>query len=129
MNDESKSKTNGASMPVFDFSRLGWKDAKASLALVMRLKFVGIQLDEKMSQMDSAEFERVMAEYNALMLDMQQHTAQVVVKVPRDWLVTDAPATLDWGDPASYDYLQQGKWNELQRLIREKLQPEEVSGN
>ena len=60
-----------------------------------------------------ATFDRVIEERDKLI-------AQVLVDVPRSWLVSDAPGNLDWSDPESLDWLVLDRYNEVVQAINNR---------
>ena len=44
--------------------------------------------------------------------------AQVLVDVPREWLIKDAPEELDWCKVESYDYIQEPRYGEILGLLQ-----------
>jgi hypothetical protein len=57
---------------------------------------------------------------NALMDRRNELAAMVLVDVPREWLVTDAPDAIDWSDPENLlDYVKDKHFNHLLKGISE----------
>ena len=51
--------------------------------------------------------------------DMQAKlVAQVLVDVPREWLIAGCPDDIDWSDFNSLDYVQEPRYADLLDLIR-----------
>jgi hypothetical protein len=99
----------------FDLSRLSWKDSKALSVQQMKLA--------------RAQDERDVAGVEAGFNGLETFLAKVVVDVPRDWLVADAPEVIDWSDPASFDWLRGGRMKDLMKAVADAQSPGEASGN
>lgn len=99
----------GNEQPVFDFSRISWKQAKDA-ARAQALMQRGTR---------DADVETLEQGYETL----QSYLARAVVSVPRTWLVDDAPGNLDWGDPASFDWVRSSMMGELIRQMGEAQAP------
>lgn len=59
-----------------------------------------------------ATLDRIMEERDKLI-------AQVLVDVPRGWLVDDAPDDLDWSDPENLDWLRQDRYADVLKAVNE----------
>lgn len=101
--------------PTFDLSNLSWKDSKA-------LSLQQIKVARAQSDRDAAGLEAGYA-------GIESFLAKVVVSVPRDWLVADAPEEIDWSDPASFDWLRGSHMKKLMLAVAEAQTPAEASGN
>jgi hypothetical protein len=95
---------------------MSWGDSKKLTVLQTRLR--ALRDDDTTAEEMMAVFD----ELNGLM-------ARFVTFVPQSWLVDGAPEGLDWGDPASFDWMRSDKVGELQRAMVEARTPEAVSGN
>ena len=95
--------------PLFDFSRRSWKDAKDVTLREMRRRDAALKNDV-------ALMEQVFDEQQAAL-------AKVLVSVPRDWLVPDAPEKLDWRDPASLDWVQEMRMDDIYTAMNEARDP------
>lgn len=89
--------------PIFSFERFSWGMARKNQAALEALE------------------ERIQAnDVTALLelFDVQQRTlAKTVISIPREWLAADAPKAIDWGNPASFDYLQAPRFKQLQEAF------------
>mgnify|MGYP000851861100 FL=1 len=66
------------------------------------------------------------AEFLAVWEKIQTVLAEVIVSVPRSWLMDDAPASLNFADPSAFDYLTREAMVELISLVsggEEKKEP------
>lgn len=102
--------------PEFRFPVMSWGESKRLSILQTRLRKLR---DENTT---AEEMEAVFGELNALL-------ARFVSFVPYDWLVEGAPENLDWGDPASFDWMRSDRVGELQVAMVEARTPESVTGN
>lgn len=118
--------------PVFDFSRVGkkWQDEfQASAETATRAGFT-IQRPirtRKADETDEAYSDYVQAFYDAKdaavgQVSTMQRTqtklmAQVLVSVPREWLLPDAPEDLSWSDETALEYVQADYYEELLAMI------------
>jgi hypothetical protein len=114
--------------PRFDYSNYSRKEQKAIQMLQMRLQRLGAKLDDAAS-LDDATFDALMAQFDAMVYDIERRALAQVVYVPRDWLVGDAPEGLTCQDDHWWDWLRADKLEELKEAAAEARQPESVSGN
>lgn len=103
------------SEPTFDLSNLSWKDSKSLSTLQIRMSNATAARDEG----------ALMACFDS----MQTYLTRVVRDVPKGWLVNDAPAGLDWGDPVSYDWLRSDKMTALMKALGDAQSPEGAAKN
>lgn len=101
--------------PEFDLSNLSWKDAKSLSTQQMRLA--------------QAQEARDIGGIETGYASLEQSLSRVVVSVPRDWLVDDAPVDIDWSDPASFNWLRGSRMTDLVKAFGEAQSPAEASGN
>ncbi len=120
-------------LPTFDFSRVGkkWQDEfQASAEIATRAGFT-IQRPLRKQRPDEGDDEYgdyIQSFYDAKdaavdKVSAMQHTqtklmAQVLVSVPHEWLLADAPEALDWSDEKSLDYIQSDHYEELLNLVQ-----------
>ena len=112
MSDEQRSE-NGARAE-FDFSRVGYGWAKRFMRVTSRLGSMEAILEapeaEGLSEFDRKRLSIARAEAVGEMPDLNDARdaliCQVLVSVPREWLIGGAPADLDWSDPASLEWLR-----------------------
>lgn len=115
--------------PEFDFTRFSWRDAKAITRLQARAARVAALLETKEALLDRAAFDSALDEQDAIFEELQGYITRVLVSVPADWLVPNAPDALDWTDPTSLDWLRGSAFGQLQTMMAEASKPEAVSGN
>lgn len=115
--------------PVFDFTRFSWRDAKTVTRLQARAARVSALLADSATLINESAFNAVTDEQDAIFTELQAYIARCLVSVPRVMLVPDAPAELDWSDPASLDWLRGRAFAELQAMMQEASSPESVTGN
>jgi hypothetical protein len=115
--------------PTFDFSRFSWREAKRVQTLQARANQASALIEEKSVLLNPAAFDDALAKLDQVMAELEQAVARVLVSVPREWLVANAPAEIDWSDPASLDWLQGNRMAQLQTAMVLASSPETVSGN
>jgi len=54
---------------------------------------------------------------DSAMASFHNFLAAVVVSIPRAWVVNDAPASLDWRDPDSFDWLRGNRFTDLSNAL------------
>jgi hypothetical protein len=113
--------------PVFDFTAYSHKEALSMDLDIKRL----MRMDAKTSDasLSDDEFEAALDAYQAHMERIEAHICRVLVDVPRDWLMPDAPATLDWSQPDSLGWLRHDKFLQLRDDMAEARRPENVAKN
>lgn len=89
--------------PTFDFSRLTWGDTKKMTILQASIA----------RATETGNIDAMTEAFDAI----QQYLAKVVVSVPGAWVVPDAPDTLDWTDPDSYDWLRSDRFQTLMEAM------------
>ena len=98
--------------PVFDFENISrkwekeWRKANIELTATAQL----IEADS------TGADDKIMAVRGIDDIDAirEKLLAQIVVSIPREWLIKDAPADIDWSDPTAFDeWLKMGKFNDL----------------
>jgi hypothetical protein len=87
---------------VIDRSNVSWRDSKRASKLFYRMETLDIQ--------DPDEWEE---EYDSLWDQIQEHLSKVIVSIPQEWLVSDAPEDLDWSDGTSIDWIRSDKISDL----------------
>jgi hypothetical protein len=99
--------TQAQELPVFDFGRVSavWGQEFSKVTREVR---IGMLLSETRPS-DNASIEtrmshnQALVEYLESVEDLDNRTnclmAQVLVSVPRSWLIQGAPETIDWNDP------------------------------
>lgn len=106
--------TDGAK-PEFDFTEISWKDSKEFSRMQMRLRRASA--DNNLEGLDIA------------FAGMESLLARVVTHIPREWLIKSAPPTLDWSDPASFDFVRGNRMTDLIIAIGKAQSPEETEKN
>lgn len=101
------------SEPKFDLGNLSWRDSKALAMLQM--------------QTQAAQTNRDIPALEAAFAGMEHFLSRVVVDVPREWLVKDAPAELDWAEPDSFNHLKARSMRDLMVALGKAQTPEEAS--
>ena len=119
---------NGA-RPEFDFSTYSHKQAILFDAEQKRYMRLLRQLDDETAFETDKEFESAVQKMMESIEKIEGYLCKMLVSVPRDWLVPDAPETLDWQNPESLGWLRQDKYAELQLAMAEAKSPESVTGN
>lgn len=114
-------------MPTFDFTKVGRKFMKEWADLVNEATRYGKILSGLMPEGNSREaleeFETLYQEYQAKIEAcgeaQVEMICQILKNVPKAWLVSSAPADIDWSDSASIDYIQADRWTQLMQIVGE----------
>lgn len=108
--------------PKLDLSRLSYQDTMEltllnTLALRPQLLAQRLRAGEPSEEV-MAELERLTSEafLNETYERIRRLFARVVVELPREWLVEDAPEVA-WDDPEAYRYLRAQRVAELRQMI------------
>jgi hypothetical protein len=107
--------TPDVEQPIFDVSRLSWRDTKLGYRAQVMINKAHTESDVAM--MDDA------------LAGMEHLLARATVSVLRSWLVDDAPAEIDWRDPKSFDWLQGQKFSDLITAMNVESSPQAASKN
>ena len=115
--------------PTFDYSGagMGWRDQfnESLTAVAEAQEILNRRLPKSISDEDSDSYdeEKVQAFYyrrdaafaaiKAAPTQQKELMAQVLVDVPRSWLLEDAPKEIDWSDPDSLKYVSYDGYNKL----------------
>lgn len=99
-----------AKVPIFDMRFLSWKHIKEINLLEARVF--------TRASVTGEGAEAAAQEQNASFEALQGYISKVLVSVPLSWLVPDAPPDLDWRDPASFDWLQAGKFPAIAQAFK-----------
>lgn len=94
--------------PILDVSRISYGDRK-------KMRHLGIRQQSLDPLEDWEERDRIDDQMLAIMF-------KAVVSIPDSWLMDDAPPDLDWSDPASINYMQAVKGDQLVIAIHRELQ-------
>jgi hypothetical protein len=107
--------------PVFDFENVSrkwekqWRKVNVDLTATAQL----IEADS------TGADDKIMAVRSIDDIDAirEKLLSQIVVSIPREWLVKDAPKDIDWSDVASFDWLKMGKFNDLVASVSAERSP------
>ena len=105
-----------APAPVFDFENVSrrwekqWRQANVELsATAQMLESENVANDDKLIAARSID------DIDAV---REKLLAQVVVSIPREWLVKSAPKDIDWSDVTAFDdWLQVGRFKDLVEAV------------
>lgn len=121
--------TNGSEpKATFDFSRVGYGWSKQFMRVDARMAHLMTLLDAPEAE-DISDFDQkrllvaraeAVGEIPDLVDDRDRLVAQVLVDVPRAWLMPNAPDVLDWSALESLEYLRD--INDLMDALREAQQ-------
>lgn len=112
--------------PVFDFSRVSrkWnKQFSASIATVTKAQ-IAMQRPLPAGATDEqiqAHYDRMDAAVDSLQTvadEQARLVCEVLLDVPREWLIEGAPAGLNWDDPESLDWVRSDKYQEILVMIQ-----------
>jgi hypothetical protein len=113
--------------PSFDFTKVGrgfMREWTASVEKATRASKVLFDLrPEGNSREALAEFDELCDEWKARFDAEADAQAEMICRilktVPKTWLITDAPAEIDWSQVDSLDYLQADRYAQLLQTIGE----------
>lgn len=115
------SEGNG-SKPTFNFDRVPYKWARQFGQVFAQLNLSATLMDAPVrgdaTEDDKARIRQAKLEamegFDELVSKRDELICRVLVDVPRDWLIDDAPEAIDWSDPANLqDYLQMNRMDDL----------------
>jgi len=117
---------NGAEKPSFDFTRVSkeWNHQFAlSLTAVAKAEITLKRPQPRTDDYDVlTEFydkqEEALTVIERLAAEQAGMVAQVLVDVPRGWLLANAPDEIDWSAADSLNYVQADRYGELLEMIR-----------
>lgn len=119
--------------PTFDFTKVGreWQDKFADSAEIVSRLLVNAErpLRRQKADEDNEEYDDyVQAFYDAKEQSGKQLREEgnkqadlvcdVLVNVPREWLLPNAPESIDWSNPASLDLIQVDHYLEILDMVR-----------
>jgi hypothetical protein len=112
--------------PKFNFSnvnrqwskQMGQSIQKATRAQITLSRPVPTGVDSATVQAHFDAQEAALDVYEQLADEQAALIAQVLVDVPREWLLANSPEIIDWSDPASFDFIQEEKYGEILALIQ-----------
>lgn len=129
--------SENGSKPKFDFTKVSRKwnnELGRSLMQVARMQVVmqrqpheGMDDEEIEALLDRQE--QAIDELETLADTQAALLVQVLVDVPRDWLLPDAPDELDWSQVESLDYIQSRRYGEILEMVRTMNIPEDDAKN
>lgn len=96
--------------PTFDFSNVSQRRAREMSRMKIRLQHVAKQIDGAEA---STDITGLLAEYEELLTAQEAYVMEAVVSVPAAWLVTAAPAVINWQEADSLRWLQANRWQAL----------------
>lgn len=118
---------------VFDYSKVGrqWQDQFAETA--DQVSKIIVMAERPLRRQKADESDEAYDEYVQGIYDQKEHMgeairaqgkiqanlmAQVLVSVPREWLLPDAPEVIDWCNPDNLDLIQVSHYADLLELVR-----------
>jgi len=112
--------------PTFDFTRVSrqWNQkfikslANAGRAQTIISRPVSTKASEDEIQAYYDRVEKAWDDLENLANEQLALIAQVLVSVPREWLLADAPDEIDWSKPESFDWIQSPCYGEILELLR-----------
>lgn len=115
-------------MPEFDFSEISRKWEKEFSRVNVKLGRSGLLSETKISKDATDEQKKdflrmqleIVDDLDNLVDTRDALVCEVLVSVPREWLVSRAPDGLDWKNPESLDWLRVGKLEEIVHAIFEE---------
>ena len=125
--------SKGKPEPIFDFSKVGrvWQERFAESAEVVSRLLVNSERPlrrQKPDEDDEDYDEFVQSFYDKKERVGEQIREQgriqadlicdVLVSVPREWLLPDAPESIDWSKPASLDLVQVDHYLQILEMVR-----------
>lgn len=116
---------NGKRQPKFDFSRVSrqWnRDFARSMTQAARAQL--IMQRQPNDDMDDEEFNALLDRQEQAISDLEKMAdkqaellTQVLVDVPREWLLPGAPEEPDWRQISSLDYIQSERYAEILLML------------
>lgn len=121
-------KPKNGSGPKFDFSKVSrqwYRDFQSSLAQATRIQVIlKRELTDEMSDEQADALldrqEKALDEFEALGDHQAELLVQVLIDVPREWLLANAPDEVDWSKAESLDYIQGNRYTEILELMMKK---------
>jgi len=118
---------------VFDYSRVGrqWQDQFAATA--DKVSRIIVMAERPLRRQKAEETDEAYDEYVQGFYDLKEHMgediraqgkvqadlmAQVLVSVPREWLLPDAPEVIDWCNPDNLDLIQVSYYADMLEQVR-----------
>jgi hypothetical protein len=124
VSDEAPTKSKRDEGPVFDFGRVrgSWRRG------LLKLTALEARTTEQVNRVTSdpnntdADIEAALGAAAALESLQGELMAQVLVSLPRSWLVNDAPEDVDFSDPATFDLVRQDRRSQVYMEMMVKSQ-------
>lgn len=112
--------------PEFDFDAISRRWSMQQISLLAQGTELQAEFEELQERIEAGDLTRderkrtaaIMREMQAISEAQQALMAEVLVSVPRSWLVPSAPGEIDWRDPASQDWLLESKYAALQAAMQ-----------
>lgn len=101
--------------PVFDFSRMSHKQARQLQRLFLEVQGA----NRKIAEGAIDDVDKNIAQLDSLLDQQDTYIASVLVDVPRQWLIADAPEKIKWNDPAALQWLRADKFKLLANAMQE----------
>jgi hypothetical protein len=114
--------------PVFDYSRIGFLEQSNVVRLQYDMHRAAMRLEQKDVLLDDVRFEQAWSERERVVGKLVEFMARVLISVPREWMLADAPEEVDWSHPDSFKWLQSQHFGDLRDAMAEASTPETVSG-
>lgn len=112
-----KDNGNGkAAEPQFDFSHIGHKKARELQKLFTQIQAA----NRKINEGPIADVDEAVEALDELLNRQDEYIASVLVDVPRDWLVVDAPSQIRWDQVDSLQWLRADKFQPLAKAMQDK---------
>ena len=124
-------KEAGNQMPEFDFGMVSHAWARRWATRMTRATALGVTLDKlaarekvrgELTEREGKTLQKCMQELESIGDEQEQLVSAVLVSVPGDWLVRDAPDDLDWSQPESLGWLQERRYGDLVTALNEQRQ-------
>lgn len=97
--------------------KISWGNARRFSLLQSKMAAAQQALQRAAEGEDAEALDRAMTRVGEAMDAIQAVVASVVIELPREWLVEDAPEDLAWSDPKSLDWLEASRFNDLMALV------------
>lgn len=97
--------------------KISWGVARRFSLLQSRMAAAQQALQRAADGEDGDALERARERVDQAMSDIQAVVASLIIDIPRSWLVEGAPDPLDVTQPASLDWLEASRFNDLLALV------------
>ncbi len=112
--------------PTFDFTKVSRQWSKSFSESVQKATKVQIALERPKPQ--TTDYTTLQIYYDTLDKAADESTlaadeqakliAQVLIDVPREWLLATAPDVIDWSDEKNLDFIQEPRYVEILQMIQ-----------